>query len=161
MLSDVLAEILVMPALLTAATAGLCCAIAQALLTLLFARMPGFWSQKPAFVAHQVVALPLMLYVAYLGCAGWSRPAPPTVDDRVFGFDPIGAHLVAVLLGALLLWDIPMTLVPSICGWWMRYGLGRLASAPRPLGSKSCSRQQSARSACAREKRRPTVTDLR
>ena len=118
MFSVVLAEIIegrdLMPALLTAATAGLCCAIAQGLFTLLFARMPGFWSQKPAFVAHQLVALPLMLYVAYLGCAGWSRPAPHTVDDRVFGLDPIGAHLVAVLLGALLLWDIPMTLVPSI-----------------------------------------------
>lgn len=96
---------------------GLSCLGAQKLLDFLLSRTPGFWSKQPTFVAHQIVAFPLMLYVASVGCAAWFSPRPADhgfPDERIFGHDATGSHLAIVLLGALLIWDIPLTLDPSI-----------------------------------------------
>jgi len=101
--------------LILAVEVGLACAAAQVGLTLLFARSPSIWGEQAIFVAHQIVALPLMLYVTVIGCAAWFSARPEgTVESRIFGHDPAGAHLSVILLGALVLWDIPMTFHPSI-----------------------------------------------
>ena len=64
---------------------GLACLAAQKLLELLLSRTRGIWSKQPTFVAHQIVAFPLMLYVATVGCAAWFSPRPADhgfPDDR-------------------------------------------------------------------------------
>jgi len=96
---------------------GLSCQAAQKLLEAGLSRTNGWWSKQPTFVAHQIVAFPLMLYVASVGCAAWFSPRPADhgfPDERIFGHDATGSHLAIVLLGALLIWDIPLTLDPSI-----------------------------------------------
>ena len=78
----------------------------------MFERKEGFWSKQPAFIAHQFVAFPLMIYVTYTGTLAWfTTPAPASVDERIFGVDLAGAKLAAILLGAMLLWDIPSSLL--------------------------------------------------
>jgi hypothetical protein len=100
--------------LVLAGEVGAVCLTAQCILTWLFTAVPGFWRKQPAFVAHQLVALPLMLYVAYFGCTAWLSSRPASTEERIFGHDPMGCHLSTVLLGSLVLWDIPFTFVPSI-----------------------------------------------
>lgn len=103
-------------ALLLTGAIGAAFALSQATLAFLIAKFtPPLWSQQAAFVAHQLIALPLMLYVAALGSVAWFSPREAgTVEDRIFGHDPTGSRLAIVLLGALVLWDIPMTFHPSI-----------------------------------------------
>ena len=109
MISDTLA--------IAAVTGGVCLA-AQAWFTLLFARLlpDGPWRSQPAFAAHQAVALPLMILVSVLGCMAWLAPESPhaTPHERIYGPCAAGEQLAAVLLGGLVLWDIPLTSLPSI-----------------------------------------------
>lgn len=104
--------------LLLAATTGAACLLAQAALTLLFARVlpDGVWRQQPAFAAHQVVALFVMVVMSVLGCLAWWAPESPhaTPHERIYGPNPAGERLAAVMLGELVIWDIPLTLLPSI-----------------------------------------------
>ena len=73
--------------------------------------------REPAFIAHQLVTLPLMIYVSYLGCAGWFFPdedaqeLAATVEGRLYGRDPVGEELSAIVLGAMICWDIWATLL--------------------------------------------------
>ena len=93
--------------------------------------------REPAFVAHQLVTLPLMMYVSYLGCAGWFFPdeeaqeLAATVEGRLYGRDPVGEKLSAIVLGAMVFWDIWATLLPSIysaAGMGHHVGLAILAA---------------------------------
>ena len=81
----------------------------------------GAWRRHPQFLAHQMVALPLMLVCTYIGCAAWFFPGPEesatasTVDGRVHGVTVNGELLARVVIGAQLFWDIPTTaLVPAL-----------------------------------------------
>jgi len=81
----------------------------------------GAWRRHPQFLAHQMVALPLMLVCTYIGCVAWFLPsqeesaAAATVDGRVHGRTEAGELLARVVIGAQLFWDIPTTaLVPSL-----------------------------------------------
>ena len=81
----------------------------------------GPWRRHPQFLAHQVVALPLMLVCTYIGCAAWFFPsraesaAASTVDGRLHGHTDAGELLARVVIGAQLFWDIPTTaLVPAL-----------------------------------------------
>jgi len=101
---------------------GLACATAQAFFTLLFARLlpDGIWRREPGFLAHQAVGLPLMLIVAGVGTVAWffpdeaSQKLAATPEGRVHGDFPTSDWLVSLLLGELLLWDIPMSAFPSL-----------------------------------------------
>lgn len=97
---------------------GFGCLAAQGALQYLFARaLPdGFWRRKPALVAHQLIALPLMFLVAAIGCRAWFSSARETgtPESRIYSREPASETLAAILLGELVLWDIPFTLVPSL-----------------------------------------------
>lgn len=66
---------------------------------------------------HQVIVLPLMVAVSVLGCLAWWAPngaANATPHDRIYAPNAAGERLAAVLLGELVLWDIPLTFLPTI-----------------------------------------------
>lgn len=101
---------------------GITCLFAQLTFTLLFHKrtkiLPeGPWTHLPAFTAHQLVALPLMILLTYIGFRDWffdpnKDPEGATSADRIFGSDrypndPNNIPL-AVGTGAILLWDIPL-----------------------------------------------------
>ena len=71
-----------------------------------------------AFGRHQLITLPLMVIVSVLGCRAWFHAdlsnAFSTPHDRIYAHNQPGEQLAAVLLGELVLWDIPLTLHPSI-----------------------------------------------
>lgn len=53
------------------------------------------------------VAVPLALYTAYIGCAGWLGSNASTPAERILGEDAMGLHLAQLQLAILLFWDIP------------------------------------------------------
>lgn len=128
----------VSPSVIFAAQVGLGLAAAQLLLTALCASpLGGFARRQPAFVAHQIITLPLMAYIACLGCSGWFFPTPEasalasTIEGRLYGRDDVGAKLASIVMGAMIFWDIPCTCVPSIysaAGMGHHVGLAVLSS---------------------------------
>ena len=80
----------------------------------------GWWRKQPVFLAHQAIALPLMVYCAVVGTKAWFFPAAAdvltasTFDGRVNGHMEISEFLCAIILGACALWDIPMTFHKSL-----------------------------------------------
>jgi len=107
-----------MESLMLALYVGVACLVLQAILTLLFTKLlpDGWWRRQPGFLAHQIIALPLMLVVAWIGSSAWLASDRPvgTAESRIYGRDPSAELLSALLLGELLLWDIPLTCLPSI-----------------------------------------------
>lgn len=94
---------------------GATCAIAQCVLWLLFtyALGDGPWRREPGFTAHQVVCFPLMIYLTYMGIANFGASAErfATPASRVFEPHPVGITMTKIVLGELLLWDIPTGLL--------------------------------------------------
>jgi len=91
---------------------GLACLAAQLLLSLLFAKVlpHGPWTAEPGYTAHQAVCLPLMVYMAWTGCATWfGTPSLsyPSAESRVLGLHVDGIHLARLAFCELLFWDIP------------------------------------------------------
>lgn len=88
---------------------GLAMLSAQCLLAAFFAfaAKTGPWKAQPGFTAHQLVYLPLALYVTYVGCTAWFGSSALTPAERVLGEDAVGLHLAQLQLAVLLLWDIP------------------------------------------------------
>ena len=100
---------------------GLLCLGVQLACTALFKALPAGGSfdttRFPVFLAHQVVALPLMILLTYMGCAAYYSPA---ADSQLA--DAAGAHgrstypvaagrdISLVILGMQLFWDLPVTL---------------------------------------------------
>ena len=54
-----------------------------------------------------LLAVPLALYTAYIGCAGWLGSNASTPAERILGEDAMGLHLAQLQLAILLFWDIP------------------------------------------------------
>jgi hypothetical protein len=52
-------------------------------------------------------AVPLALYVTYLGCTAWFSSTASTPSERILGANAAGLHLSQLQLSVLLLWDIP------------------------------------------------------
>lgn len=107
-----------MESLWLAICVGTICLFLQGLLTLLFAKLlpDGWWRRQPGFLAHQVIALPFMCVVAYIGTAAWFSPDREfgTAETRVYGREQSSEVLCSLLFGALVLWDIPLTFLPTI-----------------------------------------------
>ena len=95
---------------------GIACSTAQCVLWLLFtfALGDGPWRREPGFTAHQVVCFPLMIYLTYVGLSHFHLAAPApfnTPVSRVFEPHPVGTVMTKIVLGELLLWDIPSGLL--------------------------------------------------
>ena len=71
----------------------------------------GAWRKHPQFLAHQVVALPLMVVCAWIGTAVWFFPtaeqaaAAASVEGRVHEHTDTGDLLARIVIGAQLFWD--------------------------------------------------------
>eukprot|EP00579_Thalassiosira_antarctica_P002739 CAMPEP_0201875510 /NCGR_PEP_ID=MMETSP0902-20130614/7470_1 /ASSEMBLY_ACC=CAM_ASM_000551 /TAXON_ID=420261 /ORGANISM="Thalassiosira antarctica, Strain CCMP982" /LENGTH=306 /DNA_ID=CAMNT_0048402581 /DNA_START=44 /DNA_END=964 /DNA_ORIENTATION=- len=97
---------------------GITCLLAQVAFTILFNKRTkvfpnGPWTHLTAFSAHQVVALPLMIILTYIGWRDWffdpnKDEEGATAADRIFGYSNSNDIPLAVGTGAILLWDIPM-----------------------------------------------------
>lgn len=89
---------------------GLSCLCMQLILTVCFKHLiVGIWSREPAFVAHQVIALPFMVYLAFVGGSAWfdGLSVPRSVDERVHGTNGAGETIASILVGMMVFWDIP------------------------------------------------------
>ena len=92
---------------------GVSCLALQLALTSLFKCVGGFWSREPSFLAHQVIAFPLMVFLAVVGGTAWfeSISGASTLDDRVHGPNAAGEMIGSFLLGMMIFWDIPCSLL--------------------------------------------------
>jgi hypothetical protein len=88
---------------------GLAMAAGQCVLAAFFSFVTtsGPWHAQAGFTAHQLVYLPLALYVTYLGCTAWFSATASTPSERILGANAAGLHLSQLQLSVLLLWDIP------------------------------------------------------
>lgn len=77
----------------------------------------GIWRRDPGYLAHQVVCLPLMVFMSVVGVIGWWCPneaaieVSATFDGRVFGHNDMGELLSQTALGLALFWDTPCSLL--------------------------------------------------
>lgn len=100
---------------------GITCLFSQVTLTLLFNKRTGVvpsgpWTYLPAFTAHQLVALPLMIILSYVGWRDWffspnGYDEGATASDRIFGYSNPNDISLAIGSGAILLWDTPTGLL--------------------------------------------------
>lgn len=96
---------------------GITCLVGQITFTVLFNKRTGIiprgpWTHLTAFTAHQVIALPLMIILTYIGFRDWffdpnKDEDGATATDRIFGYSNPNDILLATGTGAILLWDIP------------------------------------------------------
>jgi hypothetical protein len=92
-------------------TWGLGCLSLHTLLYVFFARIlpKGPWTELPAFTAHQVVALLVMVYTTVLGFHYWfsHHNDPELPSDMVMDVNTNGLYFGHIVIGGMLLWDIP------------------------------------------------------
>ena len=100
---------------------GCICAVVHLLAAGLFAYVlpEGPWRKQPGFLAHRVVAIPLMLVLSWIGTPAFLSNLmhydESTRFDRVHGTEEAGSMCVQIVLGSQIFWDIPATLfVPSL-----------------------------------------------
>ena len=71
----------------------------------------GPWRAEPGFTAHQVIALPWVIYLTIEGGRAWFESPPlPGFDDplsRTTIVHPTGQLLSQLAAGAVLIWDTP------------------------------------------------------
>ena len=87
---------------------GLICLVSHVASVVLFKYLlpDGAWRRHPQFLAHQVVALPLMVVCAWIGTKSWFFPTPEerlaasTVDGRVHEHTETGELLARIVVGA-------------------------------------------------------------
>ena len=99
--------------------AGTCCAIVQIVLYLLFVTNffgEGPWSIMPSFTAHQIVVIPVLIYLSIqglnefdirevIGASASTTATATTAVERVTG--PMHGHFSEFVLGMMFFWDIP------------------------------------------------------
>lgn len=105
----------------TVVSSGAACVALQLLARFVCLRLPpktAPWRSAPGFTAHQLVCLPLMVYLAAVGVRAWAFPTDDekaltaTATQRLLVFPhPVGTHLAKIVLGELLFWDIPTGLL--------------------------------------------------
>lgn len=96
---------------------GLGCAGAQLLLWILFsyALGDGPWRAEPGFTAHQVVCMPLLIWLTYTGWSTWlGSDVPASTAARVLDAYPVGYEMSQVVLAMMLFWDIPTGLLVKV-----------------------------------------------
>lgn len=93
---------------------GISCAAAQLVLTLIFsyALGDGPWRAEAGFTAHQVVCMPLLLWLTYTGGSSWlASDVAVSPAERALGVHPVGYEMSQVVLAMMLMWDIPAGLM--------------------------------------------------
>lgn len=96
---------------------GVACIIVQIIFTILFRYIlpHGPWTALSGFTAHKIVCLPSMLLLTCIGCRDWffytDTYNDGTAVDRIWG--EYNAHDIPLAygIGAMLLWDIPMSIL--------------------------------------------------
>lgn len=102
-----------------------------------FGYWEGPWSKMPAFTAHQVIVVPVLLFLSAEGLREWFFQEPTTAVDRLLG--PRHGHLSEFVLGMMLFWDIPTGLLtPALRDLPMVFHhLGMCATAAISMGAIS------------------------
>ena len=69
----------------------------------------GPWTELPSFTAHQVVALPVMIYTTILGFQSWfgTSLASECSENMALDIYPQGIYFGQLVIGGMLFWDIP------------------------------------------------------
>jgi hypothetical protein len=92
----------------------------------LFFRNNGFnllpngskWAKIPGYTAHQVIVLPVMIYLVWQGISEWffrEAGGITTSQDRVLQ----GSYFADIEIG-IMLWDVPVTAItPQLRNWPM------------------------------------------
>ena len=126
---------------------GLCFLACQILLYTLFSsnalKGKGPWSKMPGFTAHQVVVVPVLVFLAAEGLREWVyQDVPTTAVDRLLGARH--GHLSEFVLGMMLFWDIPTGLLtPALFDLPMVFHhLGMCATAAIAMGAISGAKHQ-------------------
>jgi len=99
----------------TSIQVGMACCATQVIFYALFTcgLLPkGPWSKEPGFTAHQIVCLPLMIYLAIVGWQTWfttgnNNEGYETPTARVSQVHVIGKQLSGIIFCQLVIWDIP------------------------------------------------------
>mgnify|MGYP006141513543 CR=1 FL=1 len=97
---------------------GLTCLIAHMLLYITFRYLPfsiaaAPWKVSPSFTAHKMVAFCAMNHWCYLGLIHvWSFDYSNSNSNAGY-YVPAGYEIAQIAMGALLCWDIPMSLTGS------------------------------------------------
>ena len=106
--------------------AGLTCLTAHVVLALVFRFVlpKGPWTSLPNSTAHQVVCLPLMMYLVYHGWIAWFTEQDELyaagMTGRIFGLSPRGTEMSATVWGMMWFWDIPLSFfVPALQNYLM------------------------------------------
>lgn len=95
------------PIMTTAVAAGGTCLALQLGIQRLFLKQDDNAARK----AHSKVALLLMIFVSIWGCWGWfGSGAPTSAAARIWGENTSVSKLGAIIAGAMVLWDIPVSL---------------------------------------------------
>jgi hypothetical protein len=97
---------------------GICCAIAQIVFYLCFVTKffgDGPWSIMPSFTAHQMVVIPVLIYLSIQGLdkfdfrevigVATTTATATTAVERVTS--PMHGHFSEFVLGMMFFWDIP------------------------------------------------------
>lgn len=104
---------------------GLGCLVAQCVLYTFF-RCNGFgllptgsvWSTAPSYTAHQVIVVPLMMYLVWQGTVEWffgNNSNDDTAQDRILQASKFCDYVLGIMS-----WDIPITiLTPNLRSWPM------------------------------------------
>jgi len=79
----------------------------------------GPWKQEPGFTAHQLICLPFMAYMTFIGTSTWFGGELPgnysTPDARVLATHATGLMMAKIIFATQVFWDIPTgLLVPSL-----------------------------------------------
>lgn len=91
---------------------GLSCATLQVVLYLLFSTKTlgtGPWAETPSFTAHQIVVLPVLLYLSMQGLREIEFGGSDTAVERLTA--PRHFHFSEFVLGMMFFWDIPTGLL--------------------------------------------------
>jgi hypothetical protein len=96
---------------------GVSCIIVQIIFTILFRYIlpPGPWTLLSGFTAHKIVCLPCMVLLTYIGCRDWcfytTNYNTGSAMERIWGEYNAQDIPLAYGIGAMLLWDIPMSIL--------------------------------------------------
>ena len=103
----------------------------------------GPWSSMPAFTAHQIVVVPVLLFLSAEGLREWYlQDVPAAAVDRLL--DMRNGHLFEFVLGMMIFWDIPTGLLtPALFDLPMvLHHLGMCATAAIAMGALSGAQHQ-------------------
>ena len=94
------------------------------------------WTEYPAYTAHQLITLPLMVYMSWMGLQHWANESTVGECSKNMAFYPSepGMLLAQINVGAMLLWDIPTGMVTNAGAVMLIHHFGVWLTAAASLG---------------------------